>query len=49
LPRSTRTRQPIYSISTVMAEKHSALLTSYNAFFHGLGQNRPLILKAQPI
>ena len=24
-----------------MAEKHSAPLTSYNAFFHGLGQLRP--------
>jgi hypothetical protein len=25
-----------------MAEKHSAPHTSYNAFFHGLGQIRPL-------
>jgi hypothetical protein len=38
-------RQPIYSVSTVMAEKHSALLTSYNAFFHGLGQGPPLAPK----
>ena len=31
-----------------MAEKHSAPPTSYDAFFHGLGQNRPLISKAEP-
>jgi len=24
-----------------MAEKHRAPLTSYDAFFHGLGQKRP--------
>jgi hypothetical protein len=26
-----------------MAEKHSASPTSYRAFFHGLGQIRPII------
>jgi hypothetical protein len=40
LPRSTRTRKPIYSVSTVMAEKHSAPPTAYDAFFHGLGHMR---------
>jgi len=38
LPRPTRTRQPIYSVSIVMAEKHRAPPTSYDAFFHGLGR-----------
>jgi hypothetical protein len=34
-------RQPIYSVSTVTAEKHSAPPTSYDAFFHGLGHEEP--------
>jgi hypothetical protein len=28
-----------------MAEKHSALLTPYDAFFHGLGHEEPLRLQ----
>jgi hypothetical protein len=33
--------QPINSVSTVMAKKRSAPPTSYEAFFHGLGQLQP--------
>ena len=38
LAQAARTSQST-RIPTVMAEKHSAPPTSYDAFFHGLGQN----------